>query len=53
MGKVETVKYLLICPELDRAWIPMGGKSVVGRLKMVSQPQPMAAKETLLAMEAI
>jgi len=30
----------LICPELDRAWIPMGGEPVVGRLKTVLQPQP-------------
>ena len=23
----------LICPDVDRTWIPMGGKPVVGRLK--------------------
>jgi len=34
----------LICPELDRAWIPMGGEPVVGRVKTVSQPQPRATK---------
>ena len=53
MGKVETVKYLLICSELYRAWIPMGGESVVGRLKTVSQPQPIAAKEPVTAVGAI
>jgi glutamate synthase domain-containing protein 1 len=35
----------LICPDLDKAWIPMGGEAVVGRLKTVSQPQPIAARE--------
>ena len=23
----------LICPDLDKAWIPMGGEPVIGRLK--------------------
>jgi len=23
----------LICPDLDRSWIPMGGEPVIGRLK--------------------
>jgi len=43
----------LICPELDRAWIPMGGEPVVGRLKTVSQPQPITSKETITAAEAV
>ena len=30
----------LICPDLDRAWIPMGGESIVGRLGTPFQPQP-------------
>ncbi|MCL0060263.1 glutamine amidotransferase family protein [Dehalococcoidia bacterium] len=30
----------LICPDLDRAWIPMGGEPIVGRLKQPLQPQP-------------
>jgi glutamate synthase domain-containing protein 1 len=42
----------LICPELDRAWIPMGGEPVVGRLKTAYQPQPVADKETVTASEA-
>ncbi len=37
----------LICPELDRAWIPTGGEPVVGRLK--TTPQPIAAKTTVEA----
>ncbi|MBN2185899.1 MAG: glutamine amidotransferase family protein [Dehalococcoidia bacterium] len=43
----------LICPELDRAWIPMGGEPVIGRLKTVCQPQPIATKETVTAAEAV
>jgi len=35
----------LICPDLDRAWIPMGGEPVVARLKAV--PRPAAGKETI------
>jgi len=30
----------LICPELDRAWIPMGGEPVVGRLKIAVSRSP-------------
>ena len=41
----------LICPDLDRAWIPMGGEAVVGRLKTVSQPQPINTKKTVTAGE--
>jgi glutamate synthase domain-containing protein 1 len=43
----------LICPELDRAWMPMGGEPIVGRLKTVSQPQPIANEERVAAGEAI
>ena len=35
----------LISPELDRAWIPMGGEPVVGRLKTIGQPQLVTAGE--------
>ncbi|MCL0097661.1 glutamine amidotransferase family protein [Dehalococcoidia bacterium] len=31
----------LICPDLDRAWIPMGGEPIVGRLKQPPEPQPV------------
>jgi glutamate synthase domain-containing protein 1 len=43
----------LICPELDRAWIPVGGEPVVGRLKTGSHLQPIADKETVAAGKAI
>jgi glutamate synthase domain-containing protein 1 len=43
----------LICPELDRAWIPVGGEPVIGRLKTVSQRQPIANRETIVAGKAI
>ncbi|MCL0084405.1 glutamine amidotransferase family protein [Dehalococcoidia bacterium] len=33
----------LICPDLDRAWIPMGGEPIVGRLGTPLQPQPVVA----------
>jgi glutamate synthase domain-containing protein 1 len=38
----------LVSPELDRAWIPVGGEPVVGRLKAVSQP-PVDIKEVVTA----
>ncbi|MBA7613490.1 Amidophosphoribosyltransferase [subsurface metagenome] len=38
----------LISPELDKAWIPMGGEAVIGRLKT----PPTAAEETITAAEA-
>jgi glutamate synthase domain-containing protein 1 len=31
----------LICPDLDKAWIPKGGEPIVGRLKDPYQPQPI------------
>ncbi len=37
----------LICPELDRAWTPMGGEPVVGRLKISPRPQPVVAGEKI------
>ncbi len=36
----------LICPDLDRTWIPMGGEPIVGRLGKPLQPQKVVvAKE--------
>ncbi len=32
----------LICPDLDRTWIPMGGEPVVGKLETPLQLPPMA-----------
>jgi glutamate synthase domain-containing protein 1 len=37
----------LICPHLDRAWIPMGGEPIVGSLD-----RPIIAGEPLQAREA-
>jgi hypothetical protein len=28
----------LICPELDKAWIPMGGEPIIGSLDKPLQP---------------
>ena len=33
----------LVCPDLDRAWIPTGGKPIVGRLGRPLQPKEMVA----------
>jgi len=33
----------LVCPDLDRAWIPMGGEPIVGKLKEPIKPQQVAA----------
>jgi glutamate synthase domain-containing protein 1 len=41
----------LICPELDRAWIPVGGEPVIGRLKIAPQVQPAASEEIVVAGE--
>jgi len=30
----------LVCPDLDKAWIPMGGEAVVGSLKAPLEPAP-------------
>jgi glutamate synthase domain-containing protein 1 len=38
----------LICPDLDRAWIPMGGEPIVGKLG-----RPLQAKEMVLARERV
>jgi glutamate synthase domain-containing protein 1 len=53
VGVKEDVLYLsseesairLICPDLDRSWIPMGGEPIVGRLGKPLQPKPMVAVE--------
>ncbi len=33
----------LVCPDLERAWIPMGGEPIVGRLKKPPEPQKVVA----------
>ncbi len=38
----------LICPDLDKAWIPVGGEPVVGRLKKpLGQPEQAVAGRTI------
>jgi glutamate synthase domain-containing protein 1 len=32
----------LVCPDLDRAWIPMGGQPIIGSLGVPLQLQPVA-----------
>jgi glutamate synthase domain-containing protein 1 len=41
----------LVSPELDRAWIPVGGEPIIGRLKTESPPQLTDVKETITAGE--
>ena len=42
----------LVSPELDKAWIPVGGEPMVGRLKVVS-PLLSANKNTITTGEVI
>jgi glutamate synthase domain-containing protein 1 len=35
----------LICPDLDKAWIPMGGEPVIGRLKTQEKPKKAAREK--------
>ncbi len=37
----------LICPDLDRAWIPAGGQPIVGHLRDVPETQPVSAGERI------
>ncbi len=37
----------LICPELDKTWIPVGGEPIVGRLGIPLQLQSAVAVETV------
>jgi len=37
----------LICPDLDRAWIPAGGQPIVGRLRETPKMQPVSAGEEI------
>jgi glutamate synthase domain-containing protein 1 len=39
----------LISPELDKAWIPMGGEPVIGRLKDKTTSKPKAVEESVTA----
>jgi len=35
----------LVCPDLDKAWIPTGGQPVIGRLKTEAEPRVESAGE--------
>ncbi len=39
----------LICPDLDKAWIPMGGEPIIGRLKKETQTKDMTGVEEVPA----
>jgi glutamate synthase domain-containing protein 1 len=43
----------LVSPELDKAWIPMGGEPVIARLDTGSSPQTVDTRETLTAGEVV
>jgi len=43
----------LICPDLDKAWIPMGGEPVVGRLKTKLRPKEKVAGERMVVGDAM
>ena len=37
----------LVCPDLDRAWIPVGGQAIIGSLRASLRSQPLVARETI------
>ena len=39
----------LVCPEVDRMWIPMGGEPIIGRLKSGVPAESRAGAEALLS----
>ncbi len=41
----EEASIRLVCRDLDRAWIPMGGEPIVGRLKVAKVPEKEAVLE--------
>ncbi len=43
----------LICPDLDKAWIPMGGEPVIGRLKKEPRSQVIAGGEKISAGKSV
>jgi glutamate synthase domain-containing protein 1 len=61
VGEKDNMLYLsseesairLVSPELDRAWIPMGGQPVIGWLKTGLPPQPMDISGTVTASEVV
>jgi glutamate synthase domain-containing protein 1 len=61
VGEREDMLYLsseesairLVSPELDRAWIPMGGEPVIGRLKTELPTPTMDTRKTTTASEVV
>ena len=49
----EEAAIRLISPELERAWIPMGGEPVIGRLKLTAEPESSGDEEKVMAGEAL
>ena len=43
----------LISPELDKAWIPVGGQPVVGRLRSSSRTHTDGEKEAVASLEMV
>ena len=43
----------LICPDLDKAWIPMGGEPVIGRLQKEPRPRPETAGDKITVVESV
>jgi len=43
----------LICPDLDKSWIPMGGEPVIGRLKKEPSPQDITSGEKISAGKSV
>ncbi|MCK4273738.1 MAG: hypothetical protein KAW90_02510 [Dehalococcoidales bacterium] len=43
----------LICPDLDKSWIPMGGEPVIGRLQKEPRPQDIAGAEKISAGKSV
>ena len=37
----------LICPDLERTWLPMSGEPIVGRLRTSFQLQSLVSEETI------
>ncbi|MDY7019616.1 MAG: glutamine amidotransferase family protein [Chloroflexota bacterium] len=42
----EEASIRLVCPDLDRAWIPMGGEPIIGSLSKPIEPEKILAAES-------
>ena len=45
----EEASIRLVCPDLEKSWIPMGGEPVIGRLKTAAPGPQKAAREKVAA----